>query len=125
MIYLNRLQRPPVELVEFPSKAYKIIEVGTFKLLNHMFGEINPRNPSIVHLVKPFFIIGIVRRMKVQNIFTDQYKLIDSSVHLKIDDFTLQHHYIVVDRIVPFADKLNDGVSHVIIGKKNLQVQRV
>src|SRR5690606_33116179 len=113
----------PVELVEFPSKAYKIIEVGTFKLLNHMFGEINPCNPSIVYLVKPFFIIGIVRSVKVQNIFTNQYKLIDPSVHLKIDDFTLQHHNIVVDRIVPFANQINDGISHFIILKPKHKAQ--
>ena len=45
-----------------------------------MLAEINACYPPIFDILKPFFVITIIRRMKIKNIFSYQDKMIDTVI---------------------------------------------
>src|SRR5690606_22510096 len=89
-VYLNRFLTPPVQVVQFAAEVDKIIYVARFKFIDYMFTEIDTRNPAIFDVLKPLFVITVVRRMKVEYIFTNQDKLIDTGAHHEIDHLALE-----------------------------------
>src|SRR5436190_5496468 len=61
--------------------------------------------------------------MKVQNVFTNEYKLADAIFDERINHIPLQEHDVVVDGIIPLADQFNHCKMMLVVGKKNFQVK--
>ena len=54
-----------------------------------MFLKINSNDPSFINILKPFFIITIIRTMKIQYIFAYQNKFTDSIFDKQFNNITL------------------------------------
>ena len=51
-----------------------------------MFSEVNEGYPTFFYILEPFFVVTVVGGMKIHDIFTNQYKFIDSFLtkHLNV-----------------------------------------
>lgn len=71
----------------------------------------------------PFFVVCIVvGGMVIEDIFADQYELIDPFVLHQVCDFAPQSHDVIVDAVVPFADQLDDCIPEFVICVKDLEI---
>lgn len=57
--------------------------------------------------------------MKVQDVFTNKDKLLNSFFLQQFQYFALQCHDVVVKRVVPFSHQFNDGKTFCIIAKQD------
>src|SRR5690606_8554446 len=103
----------------------KVIEVARFEFINHVAAEINARYPAILNVLKPLFIIAVVRSVEIKHILTNHDKFVNSRIDHQVDHFPFEQHDIVVYRIIPFADQLDNGITSLVIGKQNFKVQCV
>src|SRR5690606_23352446 len=95
------------------------------KFLDDVCTEIDTCNPPILNVLKPLLVIAVVRRVKVEHVLPDHDKLVDSRIHHEVDHFAFEQHNVVINRIVPLSDQLDNGVSAVVIRKQYLQIQGV
>ncbi|MNL77387.1 hypothetical protein D3C87_2035470 [compost metagenome] len=87
-----------------------------------MLLKIDSGDPAIFDILEPLFIIAVFGRMEVQDVFSDKNKFIYSLVDHEFQDLSFQQHNVIPDRIIPFSDKLDDGIIPVVIRIQNFKV---
>ena len=113
----------PVEIIELASEKDIVIQVGVLKLPDNMVPEIQPYDPSFLNLIEPFLVIIIVSRMEIQHILPDKYELVYFFFQQDLGNIPLEVHDVVVQGIVPFAQKLNDAKPHLVINIQDLKIE--
>jgi len=113
----------PRKVIELAAHCHIIIEVAGFKLLNDVMAEIKAGYPTIIQSIEPFLIIGIVGVMKIEHIFSNKDVFGDAFFKQVLDYITVEEHNVVVQAIVPFANKLNDAITVFVISKKQFYIE--
>ena len=56
--------------------------------------------------------------MKIEHIFSNQYKFYDTIGQKYVDHISFQAHNIIFNSVIPFPYQLNDGVFFIIISNQ-------
>jgi hypothetical protein len=57
---LQGLQSPPAKVVEHAAEIDIIIDIVSFKLIDHVLAEIYPRYPAVLDILEPLLVLTVV-----------------------------------------------------------------
>ena len=97
-----------------------MINIDSFEFADNMIMKIDHGDPTIFHFVEPFFVIAIIRIVKIENIFADQNEFVNTFFHHWFDDVPLEDHDIVSDGIIPFSHHFDNSITLFIFCEKDL-----
>ena len=125
MVNVARLERPPVDVVEFGAKVKVILEFVVLHFFINVLKGVDDHNPAvfILDVFVPFFVIVVVATVVVEYVFTDQNVAVNAFFDHVIHQFTFEVDAVVVKAVVPFTDHFDDGVALIVIRVQHFQVQ--
>src|SRR5690606_11719556 len=102
---------------------YVVIYALRFKLLRDMLSEVKSYDPAIADIFIPLFIIRVACAVIVEYILSDKQELLNALSNHHVNDFPFEEHDVIINRIIPFADKFDDCEALFVVDIQNLQIE--
>ncbi len=90
-----------------------------------MVPRVEDDDPTPFGFLGPFGVVVAFTRMKVEQVVCNQEKLVNSLGEQWIRKASFHLHHIVVDGIVPFANKLQNDVALLVVREDLLHEERL
>ena len=109
---------PPFDVVENGRQLQKVVQAGGLHFLDDVRTKVDAGGPAVIfaEFLGPLLVIGIVVGVEVQQIVAEEHEAGNARLPHLLEQGLFEGQEIVVEAIVPFAEKLDEGESLFVVG---------